>query len=145
MTKQKAARVLGICLILSIALGMTGCLNRMDVTGTWVGYVTWEPGDSFEGQTTTIQLELLQDRRAVTGTTYMDASFMELSLDIVTGEGSNNYITLEMAGAAQGSGTTHAIFLMVEGIVTSSTIDGTGRMTIDGASHAFTWLAQRSS
>ncbi len=131
--------------ILVVLLSMSGCLDRMDVSGDWVGFVVWDGGDSFEGDSTTIRLTLLQDRRSITGSIHFDADFMNLDMDIVSGEGSNSYITLETAGAASGNGSTYAIFVTVEGLVNGSRIEGTGTMTIDGAKHTFTWQAQRSS
>lgn len=142
---KSVVRLLSFVVILSLTFGMSGCLNRMDVSGTWVGFVIWDPGDGYAGETTTIQLELLQDRRAITGAIVMDASFMALNMDIVSGDGSNNYMTLESAGTAQGTGTTYAIFLNIEGMVNDKRIEGTGTMTINGVSHTFTWQAQRSS
>lgn len=141
--KKRRAACMVLALLLPVLLG--GCLKKMDVTGNWVGFVLWSIGDSFEGETTTIRLELLQDRRDVTGRILVDASFMHLDLPIAIGEGSNNYVTIEAAGAVPGSGTTHAIFLSVEGLVTDRSIDGSGTMTVDGIPHSFTWQAQRST
>lgn len=134
-----------LVLLVALAISVGGCLKKMNVSGSWVGFVIWDSGDPYHGQTTTIRLDLVQDRRTITGVVHMDADFMNLDMDIASGDGSNDYLTLNCAGAAQGGGTTHAIFLTTEGLVNGDTIDGTGVMTVDGVAHSYTWQAQRSA
>jgi len=137
--------VLSLLLILLLPLAVGGCLKKMDVTGSWAGFVVWDEGDPLEGETTTVRLDLSQDRQTVTGNVIMDAEFMYLDFDVVSGHGSNNYITLETAGVVPGTYSTHAIFLSLEGVLDQSRIVGTGSMTVDGLVHLLTWQAQRSS
>lgn len=142
---SRTVRVSITVMILPLLLGMSGCLEKMDASGSWVGFFVWEAGDSYEGEATTVRLELVQDRRVITGTVHLDADFMDLDMEIVSGEGSNYYVTLDTAGAASDGETPHAIFVHLEGLIDGSRINGTGTFTVDGVQHSFTWQAQRSS
>lgn len=138
-------RIIGLALLLILVMSLLGCLHTMDVTGEWIAYVTWESEDSFSGSTTTITLDLSQDRSALTGSVTIDAAFMHVEMNIDEGSGRNDYISIDSADVVEGSYTAHAMFLHLEGHVSGRNMSGSGTLTIDGKEHGFTWAGQRSA
>jgi len=142
---RNARRVILLAGLLLAAAAVSGCEPKTDVTGQWVAFVTWEVGDSLEGAPTTLTMSLQQNQLVLDGSVHLIADFMDLSMPIVEGTVGRGYFYIDSAGTAQGSGTSYAIFLSLDGEASGNSLEGSGILTVNGVEHHFEWSARRSS
>ncbi len=128
---------------LAIVLFASGCssLVTVDVTGGWVGNMTWTTGPA-TGFASPFSLDLVQDGKDITGTvTLVSHSTNTYTIDVTFGRASGSSVEFTASGVNDQISPEIPVTFDFDGDAGDTEMSGTGTANIDGAAYTFTWTA----
>lgn len=141
MSKWQKALVARILLL--GCLFLWGCFfsTPINITGTWVGEMTWTSGPA-SGFVYTFSMDLLHESKEVTGTVTLP-SHAGLTFDIPIVQGGARSVNLSII--ARGTNplipSQPTVQFSIDGSFDQTTMSGEGTQSIDGTTYAFDWEA----
>jgi len=136
---MKASAV--VFLLFGILSSVVACalFPTIDVTGTWMGLLTWAEGDPLAGFTSPITLVLVQEEKTISGEIQLAGGSTSFTLTITSGQAQGQSFTISASGQYEGVSPPASVTISLQGTGDEEQLSGTGTQTIDGVPHNFTW------
>lgn len=128
---------------LLVVVAVCGCSPaiRVDVSGGWVGDITWTSGPA-TGLTTPLSLDLLQDGSDVSGeVTLTSHSNYTYTIPITFGRARSSGVEFDASGYNDQLSPAVPVTWQFDGTPGTTQMSGTGTATINGSTYRFSWDA----
>lgn len=141
MSRSFKHLLIGAGLLAALLAGGCASLVTVDVTGGWVGTMTWTTGP-LTGATQPVSFDLVQEGKDISGSIVLvGRSTDTYTINITFGRATGRSVEFTASGVNDVVTPSVSVTFDFDGEADDTTMDGTGTAVISGTAYEFTWTA----